>query len=353
MLGIDEDNVKPLLVDNKRVRWVYPIKKPPVREDKSKLIYTPFDILKEVHFQVRGTKVSEFTDQYWTINMFQKAINASGKSFKKDFYLKSMTLEESTPPGTYNLILTANPQMRANADDPITVSLSHTFFLMFRTKGHFFNLKRDETLKIELTIAETTYDHTQEFRTIEVSRKLENNYYPTAALLVAEINKEIGKAMLEIAIERKGTETLWNFFEYSSSHGYVNFNGKKNFEILLDANILKMFHLPNKWLVHHTAGAEPVVLKTYKRNYLYVHCDCLDYYYINNSVCDIIKVVKNDSEPDEKTIISVQNPQYYAISRRYLSNINMYITDGLFENVLPFDKEVVFTLHFRKCLPFS
>ena len=204
-----------------------------------------------------------------------------------------------------------------------------------------------------MTIAETTYDHTREFRTIEVSRKLENNYYPTAALLVAEINKEIGKAMLEIAIERKGTETLWNFFEYSSIDGYVKFNGKKNFEILLDANILKMFHLPNEWLVHHTAGAEPVVLKTYKRNYLYVHCDCLDYYYINNSVCDIIKVVKNDSEPDEKTIISVQNPQYYAISRRYLSNINMYITDGLFENVLPFDKEVVFTLHFRKCLPFS
>ena len=182
---------------------------------------------------------------------------------------------------------------------------------------------------------------------------MENNYYPTPALLVAEINKEIGNAMVDIAIERKGTEKLWNFFEYSPDDGVVQFNSKKNFKILLDASILKMFHLPNQWLTDGCIGTEEVVLKTYKRNHLYVHCDCLDYYYINNNVSDILKVVKNTSEPDEKTIITIQNPQYYAISRRFLSNINMYITDGLFENVLQFDKEVVFTLHFRKCLPSS
>src|SRR5258708_25163415 len=185
--------------------------------------------------------------------------------------------------------------------------------MMFQTKDQVFWLTYEEPLKIELTIAETDYDYAQEFKTIQVTRKLEDNYYPTPALLVAEINKEIGYAMVDIAIERKGTEKLWNFFEYSPDDGLVQFNSKKNFKILLDANILKMFHLPNQWLTDSCIGTEEVVLKTYKRNHLYVHCDCLDYYYMNNNVSDIIKVVKKKSKPDEKTIISVQNLQYYAI----------------------------------------
>ena len=287
--------------------------------------------------------------------MFQEAINVIGLKLKKDFYLKELRLV-STGLNTYNLILIANPLKRTqphHLDPPPAVHFSSAFKQMFSMEKMIYYLDWDNPLIIELVIAPTENDPNQHFRTLQVSKRLTNNYFPTPSLLVAEINKEIGKAMVEIAIERNASEKIWNFFSCHAESGYVSFNKRKGFDILLDPAILKMFHLPNDWLEGNTAGTHPAVMKTYKRNYFYVHCDCLDYYYLNSNVSDIIRVVKNESEPDEKTIISVQNPQYYAVSRRFLSNINMYVTDGLFENILQFDKEIVYTLHFRKCLPSS
>ena len=96
LFQIDEKSVKPMEVAGRKVRSVYPIKKPALREDESKLIYTPFDLLKEVHFQVVGIKVFEFTDQYWTIGMFVEAINVIGNTFKKDFFLENLYIEATT-----------------------------------------------------------------------------------------------------------------------------------------------------------------------------------------------------------------------------------------------------------------
>jgi len=110
-------------------------------------------------------------------------------------------------------------------------------------------------------------------------------------------------------------------------------------------------NLPDKWLTNESIVAtSPTIMKPYTRKHFYVHCDCLDYHYINNNVSDLLKIVTNNAKIDEKVLQSFLDVQYYPVARRNVSHINMYITDSLFDNILKFDKEVLYTLHFRKCL---
>ena len=90
-------------------------------------------------------------------------------------------------------------------------------------------------------------------------------------------------------------------------------------------------------------------MKSYKRNHLYIHLDCLDYHYINNIASDLVKVVPNSAALDEKLQLTFSDPHYYAVAKRYTSNINMYITDSYFDGILKFDYPIAYTLHFRKC----
>jgi len=130
----------------------------------------------------------------------------------------------------------------------------------------------------------------------------------------------------------------------------LRFVGKRGYYVKLDSEILKMMHLPNRRLIDSVTGTTAVVLKTAKRTHFFIHCDCLDYHYINNNVSDIIKTVANSAQNEERVLLSFQDPHYYAVARRPVSNINMYITDGFFDNILNFHTDIVFTIHFRKCL---
>ena len=110
---------------------------------------------------------------------------------------------------------------------------------------------------------------------------------------------------------------------------------------------LKLLHLPNINLTDFVTGTLAVIMKTYKRNHLYVH---LDYHDINKQTSHLIKVLPNSAGIDEKLQLTFSDPHDYSVAKRFLSTINMYITDSYFDGILHFDHDIAFALHFRKCL---
>ena len=84
------------------------------------------------------------------------------------------------------------------------------------------------------------------------------------------------------------------------------------------------------------------------REFLYVHTDMLDSRSYNNEA-NVLRVINNDRAAGEKVLVSFQNLYYYPISARYLSSIQIRITDNHSDEDLPFTLEVTCLIHFRRC----
>ena len=154
-------------------------------------------------------------------------------------------------------------------------------------------------------------------------------------------------------MERKSTDPYHAFFSLNKDgNGLVKFEQLPGFEMQLDVEMVKFLNLPldASWLIQTVIGSKAVVMKPLKLGHLYIHCDCLHYHYINNNVSDFIKAVTNNATVGEKVIMTFDSPHYYAVARRFMQNINMFVTDNLFDGILRFDREVVYMLHFRRCL---
>jgi hypothetical protein len=218
---------------------------------------------------------------------------------------------------------------------------------VFRTSADKYTLEYDKPLKIGVSIMPAE-DKDIKWPTYELSRQLQNNYYPTIKSLIDELNAVLIDLKVEIGRQRNSSTKEFTFF--SVNDNVVKFTGTSGFSLLLSNSLLKLMHLPSSWLTKSISGSLPVIMKTYKRSHLYVHLDCLDYHYINNNVSDLLKVVPNNADLDGKELLTFSDPQYYAVASRFVGNINMYITDSYFDGILQFDREVAYTLHFRKCL---
>ena len=106
-----------------------------------------------------------------------------------------------------------------------------------------------------------------------------------------------------------------------------------------------------EWIASKTVGSAPYVVKPKSRSHFYIHCDCLEYHYINNNVSRILRTIVNTAAINERAFLSFDNPRYYRLSKRIVGSINMYITDGLHDNILKFNpgEELSYDLHFRLC----
>ena len=331
-------------------RWVHnylPITNiPKPVADSSLVFYTPFAIETHVKFTVDDETVFQLTLQYWTVNMFKRAINAIGKSFTKDSWLSAMSIEDGNSEEDCTLVLTANSSKMGDKQSMV-VTVSQGFNCIFQTNATIFTLQFTEPLRIPLSIV-SAEEQGRKWSNFEASGRLQNNYYPDIGSLIKELNHVLSILKLDIAKQRGSSTNEFTFFNIAAD--VVTFNGKDGFTVLLSTGLLKMMHLPSSWLTKTITGSEAVVMKTYKRSHLYIHLDCLDYHYINNNVSDLIKIVPNSVALDEKVLVTFSDPHYYAVSRRYMSTINIYITDSYFNGILQFDRDIAYTLHFRKCL---
>src|SRR3981189_777457 len=74
-------------------------------------------------------------------------------------------------------------------------------------------------------------------------------------------------------------------------------------------------------------GTAFFIMPTAIREFLYVHTDMLDSHSYNSET-NVLRVINNDSAVNEKVMVSFPNLYYYPISARYLSNIQIRITDN-------------------------
>jgi hypothetical protein len=331
-------------------RWIHfkhaVTKMPQPIADSSLLFYTPYAKLTKCKIEIREEVIFELTLQYWTVNMFKRAINALGKNLKKDSWLSAVSIEEGSYATECKLVLTAN-MAKKEQNESVIVSLSEDFKTVFLTSETSYVLKFKETLKIPVTIGQAEEgDH--QWPTFEATKRLKHNYYPEINLLVKELNEALGDLKLDIAKQQNSSTVSFSFF--SVDKDVVKFSEKDGFSVLLSTGLLKMMHLPSSWLTKSVTASKVVVMKSYKRSHFYIHLDCLDYHYINNNASNLLKVVPNTAAIDEKLQLTFSDPHYYAVTKRYMSTINMYVTDSYFDGILPFDRDVSYTLHFRKCL---
>lgn len=328
---------------NRLVSFKHPVTKmPQIIEDKSLVFYSPFNKYTDCKMSIGNEGIFSLTPQYWTIKMFRRAIDALSKNFTSSSWLTSMHTEVSDE-NQLTLVLTPNQTWKrsdvyvANTDDLTKVlGIEHEYPILYT-----------EELRIKLKFHPSD-DVQREWGTFEASKYLKNNYYPTLSFIIDELNETLTGLMLDIGKQRKNSSKPFTFFSHRNE--IVTFTGKEGSKVLLGTGLLKLLHLPIAELDKSVTATSAVELKPYNRTHLFVHLDCLDYHYVNSNVSDLIRVVPNAAALEERMQLSFPDPRYYAVAKRYMSTINMYVTDSYFERILLFNNDIAYTLHFRKCL---
>ena len=341
--------------DIRMIHLDVPITKPKVIKDTSTLIHTPYCIYKDVHFKVGSKRYLTFgANEYWTINMLKRAldgISANEVHEENDDDLKLINIV-----GERELTVEiANNTTNLIEGRLVKIHFSDGFMAALGIRNKNTEIKsihryRTQIEPIACREREDMTWPTVNYTTKEMSKK----YFPNVSSLVTEINRVIIEELLEISRKRGSHEMYVDFFTLDEGTNIVTYQKKANFRLQLSMELVSLLNLDNSsdkgWLSETCQGSKGVVLKPHNRTHFYVHCDCIDYHFINNNVSHLIKIVNNNAQINEKVVQSFSFPSYYAVTRRIMSNINMYITENLFDNILEFDRDVLYTLHFRRCL---
>ena len=352
LFGIQAKDMRDYIGHDFYNEWVYfdiPIVKPSVIADTSQVIHTPY--AKADVFTIEGTGMFYLQfekDQYWTLNMLAKAFAAITKELKQDYDPKTGPLVDLK-----SIQLQTDHLQIVTETKHIAPKEKHTQIIFSQSIADVLNLEKTHydlitgKMAIYPIVPEAPKEKEIKFRTFTASTKLRYDYYPTVKSLVEDLNTVLEGAQADIIKDRKGSSIIHTFFSVGDDN-IVKFKGRTGYSVLLDSDVQKMMSLPTTWLSASVNGSLATVLKSYKRGHFYIHCDCMDYHYINNTVSDLLRSIVNSAEVDEKVILSFQDPRYYAVAKRYMSNINMFATDGLFDGILKFNRDVVYTLHFKR-----
>jgi hypothetical protein len=327
-------------------KFIFPVTKTPKAvEDSSMVFYSPFAAAKDCKIIVNDEVIFKLTEQYWSIEMFKRAITAIGKNFTKESWLSSLTIEKVASDEEFILIFKANPAKKGQLP---TLFFSDSFKTVFGTAQSIYQLDFEKApLRVPITISEAV-EQDLPWPDMHLSKNLSNNFYTSVFALVTDINSVLAGLKQDLDKKRKASGIPHTFFGVKNDG--VAFFEKQDYTVTLSSYLAKLMNLSSTTLHGSTTSSKPVVMKESKRSHFYIHLDCLDYHYINNNVSDLIKIIPNKAEKEEKLQVTFHDPHYYTVAGRYLSTINMYITDSYFDGILDFEQDVTYTLHFRKSL---
>jgi len=170
---------------------------------------------------------------------------------------------------------------------------------------------------------------------------LGHTYYPTARSLIDALNSLVSQS--KSVLNSKPIDRL--LFDLNLE-GKCTFVANEKFGVTLSPYLLKLLQLKNTDT--NQIGTSFCVMPAALREFLYIYSDMLDTHSYSNE-SNVIRVINNDTTGTEKVMIPFANLYYYPISARYLSNIQIRITDNFSDVDLPFIREVTCLLHFRRC----
>src|SRR5271167_2046583 len=174
------------------------------------------------------------------------------------------------------------------------------------------------------------------------SDKLPFNFYPTPKSMIDAINELILKSSAILNSKPIKDTSLFSL----DDKGVCIFTEHDKIGVVLSPYLNKLLHMRNTNT--SPTGSALFVMPSATREFLYVHTDMLDSRSYNNE-SNVLRVINNDGAVNDKVMVSFQHLHYYPISVRYLSNIQIRITDNYSDEDLPFALEVTCLLHFRRC----
>ena len=174
-----------------------------------------------------------------------------------------------------------------------------------------------------------------------ISENLGYNFYPTAKSMIDALNNIIWKCS-SILNSKPIDKSLFGL----DDNGMCTLIEDSKFSVTLSIYLMQLLQLTNTSTTQ--TGRAFFIMPTATREFLYVHTDMLDSHSYNSET-NVLRVINNDRAVNEKVMISFPNLYYYPISARYLSNIQIRITDNHSDEDLPFALEVTCLLHFRRC----
>jgi hypothetical protein len=167
------------------------------------------------------------------------------------------------------------------------------------------------------------------------------NFYPDSKSIVAALNELIGATSRIL----NSTKIDADMFSLDNT-GVCTFTEHPKFSVAISPYLLKLLHLRNTQMTHTASGL--CVMPAAVREFLYIHSDILSTHSYNGG-SNVLRVINNDRAANDKVMITFTNLYYYPISTRFLSNIQIRITDNHTDEDLPFTREVTCLLHFRRC----
>jgi len=92
-----------------------------------------------------------------------------------------------------------------------------------------------------------------------------------------------------------------------------------------------------------------VNLPSAMRPFLHVYSNAILPHCVNEDEYPLLRVINNNALKNEKVMLTFAQPQYYPVARRYISNIQITITNHISLDQLNFIHTVSYLLHFRPC----
>ena len=178
-------------------------------------------------------------------------------------------------------------------------------------------------------------------KALPVTDNLGYNFFPSAKSLIDSLNALIAKSS-SILNSKPIDKPAFSLNE----NEVCTFTEHPKFNITISSYLMKRLRLKNTDTTN--TGTSLFIMPTATREFFYIRTDIINSQNYNSGG-DVLRVINNDRAVNERVLISFQNFHYFPISARYLSNIQIRITDNHTEEDLPFDREVTCLLHFRRC----
>ena len=180
-----------------------------------------------------------------------------------------------------------------------------------------------------------------------ISESLSYNFYPTGKQLINELNNIILNCT-SILNSKSINSSLFSI----NSDLKCSFIAHPQYTIELSKYLLNLLHLTNTTTTQTASSV--FIMPASVREFLFINSNMSDSQTSKNET-NVLRVINNNREAHEKVLASFTNLYYYPVSTRYLTNIQIHISDNHSTEDLPFTLEVTCLLHFRRCSnrPFS
>src|SRR6266853_5002685 len=313
---------------DKRNTHKIPIVQPPIIIDNSTVLFTP--ITEEKWIKINGLQL-EIPKFYWTYYAFKKAVPIMFKKIFPDFTARFTEIRDSE----YYLRI-GNLPLKNYVIEISDYLNSFVIVSKFETTCgldiDFSKMPKDEDIVEE-----------------HVSFELAYNYYPTEKSLIADLDSLTSKHVNKF-IETKGSDQyVEKRFTLDENSKICSFTSTSNYSVELSSYLLNVLQLHNTYESNTRKG--PIRLMSAIRPFLHVYCDLIAPHNVNSEEESLLRVINNVVRQDEKIMLTFDYPHYYPISRRFINNIRIYITDSFSTDPLVFTHQVSYLLHFRPCLP--